>query len=505
MAGPYLSWLEVLPGYPRIYDIALQIIEHGDGRWDLENLNRFISAYQSVTNLTLGELWAIPITLGVALIENLSSASKRIVVDKNDRMLASQWANRMIEVAVSDPKKIVIVIADMARSDPLMSSAFVAELARRLRGAALALPLSWVEQHLAEEGLSIEQLVQEENKQQAANQVTVSNSIAGLRHLAEVNWRDFVESMSVVEKTLRSDPSQIYQKMDFGTRDRYRHVVERLSRASDISEEEVALAAIQLARKELDATKPELRKNPKQIRYYHVGFYLIDKGLSQLEQTLHLKRSYWQKICYFFKKNALFSYIGSILVITVAILIPLLFKASQSGVGIIWLILLGIVIVICGSQLAVALVNLAATMLVKPQPLPRMDFTEGIPAANRTLVVVPAMLGSALGIETLIEALEVRFLGNRDKNLYFALLTDFNDAKEDHMPEDAALLALIEKRIIQLNEHYLEENRDIFFLFHRPRQWNANEQVWMGRERKRGKLSDLNNFLAKIKMKLISC
>ncbi len=105
----------------------------------------------------------------------------------------------MVEVAVSEPKKLVIVIADMARSEPPMSSAFVAELARRLQGAALALPLSWIEQHLAEEGLTIEQLVQEENKQQAANQITVSNSIASLRRLGEVNWRDFVETLSVVE------------------------------------------------------------------------------------------------------------------------------------------------------------------------------------------------------------------------------------------------------------------------------------------------------------------
>ncbi len=148
-------------------------------------------------------MWAIPITLGVALIENLSNASKRIVADRNDRNLASYWADRMIEVAVSEPKKLVIVIADMARSDPPMSSAFVAELARRLQGAALSLPLSWIEQHLAEEGLRLNRLVQEENKQQAANQVTVSNSVAGLRRLSEVDWRDFVEAMSVVDQTLQ--------------------------------------------------------------------------------------------------------------------------------------------------------------------------------------------------------------------------------------------------------------------------------------------------------------
>ena len=229
-----------LPGYPRVYDIAFEIIEHGDGRWDLENLPALLRLIKSITPLNIGELWAIPITLGVALIENLSSASQRIVADRNDRNLADHWADRMIEVAVSEPKKLVIIIADMARSDPPMSSAFVAELARRLQGAALSLPLSWIEQRLAEEGLTIEQLVQEETNIQAANQVTVSNSIASLRRLGEVDWRDFVETMSVVEQTLQMDPTAIYGKMDFGTRDRYRHVVERLSRASSHSESEVA-------------------------------------------------------------------------------------------------------------------------------------------------------------------------------------------------------------------------------------------------------------------------
>ena len=270
-----------MPGYPRVYDIALEIIQHGDGRWDLENLSRFITAYQGVTPLTLGELWAIPITLGIALIENLSIASKRIVADRSDRDLAAYWADRMVEVAVDEPKKLVIIIADMARSDPMMSSAFVAELARRLQGAALALPLSWIEQHLADEASTIEQMVQEENRYQAANQVTVSNSIASLRRLGDVDWRDFVEAVSVVEEILQLDPTATYSKMDFTTRDRYRHVIERLSRASRRSEKEVAAGVIQLAKAKSDSITPDDSANPETVRHTHVGFYLIGAGLQQ--------------------------------------------------------------------------------------------------------------------------------------------------------------------------------------------------------------------------------
>jgi cyclic beta-1,2-glucan synthetase len=480
-----------LPGYPRVYDIAFEIIQHGDGSWDLENLKRFIAAYQEITPLRLGELWAIPITLGVALIENLSHISRRIVIDRNDYKVAEKWADSMIEVAISEPKKLVIIIADMASSDPPMSSAFVAALARRLQGAALTLPLDWIEQRLAEEGLTIEQLIQEETKFQAANQIAVSNSVASLRGLGEVDWRDFVETLSVVEKILRQDPASIYGKMDFGTRDRYRHVVERLSRMSFRSESEVASCAIELAKTRMDT----IALDDKDVRYCHVGFYLISKGLLELEKGLGMHRSFWQKLSYFFGQHALLPYLGSITLTTGGLVYLLLYKASQSGLSHVWLLVMGIILAVYGSQLAVALINLMVALLVTPQRLPRMDFTNGIPSSFRTLVVVPAMLASTEGIKLLVEALEVRFLGNRDEHLHFMLLTDFNDAKEEHMPEDTALVALAQQGIIALNERYSPKDYDIFFLCHRPRQWNASENVWMGKERKRGKLVDLNNLL----------
>ncbi len=161
-----------------------------------------------------------------------------------------------------------------------------------------------------------------------------------------------------------------------------------------------------------------------------------------------------------------------------------------------WLLaLVGLLSLLCTSQLAVALVNWLATVLVTPHALPRMDFSKGIPPESRTLVVVPTMLSSAENIEELIEALEVRFLANRDDHLHFGLLTDFRDAHEETLPEDEPLLRLAQKRIEELNEKYREATRDAFFLFHRPRRWNPRERIWMGYERKRGKLADLNAFL----------
>src|SRR6266581_4748409 len=236
-------------GLPRVYDIALETISHGDGRVDAESLSRFVAAYQSVIALKLGELWAIPIMLRLALIENLRRVAARIAASRSERNLADSWADEMTAIAKKDPKSLILVIADMARSDPPMVSPFVAELARRLQGKspALALPLTWIEQRLAESGLTIEQMVQSENQQQAADQVSISNSIGSLRFLSAMDWREFVETMSIVEQTLRRDPRGVYAAMDFSTRDRYRHIVERIAKHSPLSEREVAEKAVELA------------------------------------------------------------------------------------------------------------------------------------------------------------------------------------------------------------------------------------------------------------------
>ncbi|MGB5147576.1 MAG: cyclic beta 1-2 glucan synthetase, partial [Porticoccaceae bacterium] len=262
-------------GHPRVYDIALETIAHGDGRVSVHTLGRFVAAYQTVTSLDLGELWAIPIMLRLAVIENLRRVGARIAAGWAERDLADVWADRMTEAVEQDPKSLILVVADMARSNPPMVSTFVAELARRLQGhgPALALPLTWIEQRLAEVGLTIAQLVQSENQQQAADQVSISNSIGSLRVLSALEWREFVETLSVVEQTLREDPAGVYGGMDFATRDCYRHATEAIAKKSALTEAEVARQAVDLARRAAidigaGADAPAA----------HVGYYLIDQG-----------------------------------------------------------------------------------------------------------------------------------------------------------------------------------------------------------------------------------
>jgi cellobiose phosphorylase len=481
-------------GVPRVYDIALETISHGDGRVDPENLSSFVAAYQTVSVLKLGELWAIPIMLRLALIENLRRIAARIAADRLDRNLADYWADQMTETAEKDPNRLILVIADMVRSDPPMVSSFVAEFTRRLQGQspALALPLTWIEQRLSESGLTIEQSVHSENQQQAADQVSISNSIGSLRFLGAMDWPGFVERLSSVELVLREDPVGVYDKMDFATRDHYRHVVEKIAKSSLLSESEVALKAIGLAS---GAADNKDGAHGRDDRTAHVGYYLIDKGLPQLKRIVEVRHSasgYLQRIGRAF---SLPLYVGLIALITVFFTGSLFQKAYAGGHPDWLLALIGILSMLGASQLAVELVNWLATLLVTPQQLPRMDYSKGIPSESRTLAVVPTMLMSAQSIEDLIEALEVRFLANRDENLHFGLLTDFRDAEEEITPEDKPLLQLVRKRVEELNKKYGSIHENTFFLFHRPRRWNPGEQIWMGYERKRGKLADLNSLL----------
>lgn len=492
-------------GYPRVYDIALEIISHGDGRVTPEGLSRFVAAYQQVTVLKLGELWAIPIMLRLALIENLRRVAARLAASRHHRNLADAWADRMIKRSDKEPSDLIILVADMARSHPPMDGPFVAELVRRLQGQgpALMLPLTWLAQHLAETGLTIEELIQIENQQQASDQVSVSNSIGSLRFLGKMDWRKFVETMSVVEQTLRKDSAGVYAKMDFATRDQYRHIVERIGRNTSLSEAEIANYALELAKHSASKQGPEHRQS-------HIGYYLVDKGLPQLEHLARMRLPLWESLRRRFEHSPLLSYLGPIFLLSLIFTGGLLLQTKGHGLHPSVLIVVAAASLLGTSQLAIALVNWLITLFTKPHYLPRMDFSAGIPSESSTLVVVPTMLLSERNIESLCDALEVRFLANRDENLRFCLLTDFADAATETTDADAALLRQARENISALNEKYGGEpseagRNDKFLLLHRPRRWNAQEKIWMGHERKRGKLADLNAYLRDPSNNAFSC
>ncbi|MEM8873289.1 MAG: glucoamylase family protein [Planctomycetota bacterium] len=470
-------------GFPRVYDIALELISHIDGRIDGESLGAFVASYQHVTPLKLGEIWAVPIMLRLALIENLRRVAARIATSQQDRDRAFDWAESMTSIGAEKPDGVLLALANMVRDRPDLSPAFTAEFSRRMQaaGSRMTLPLRWLEERLGERGLNIEQLVQTDSQEQAADQVSIGNSIGSLRHLSAIDWKDFVEQHSIVEKALQRDPAETHALQDFTTRDRYRHVIEQSAKRSRKPELDVAELAISLAKSEPPTSKKS-----------HVGFHLIDDGLERLELRTGVELGAVTKLRRFGRDHAvtlfLLGVIGTALLVTFAVAGWTI--ATRSAF---WLALVAAVpLLIATSQLGVATINWICTRLVGPNRLPRLDYSAGIPSECRAIVAVPCMITSTDGVRELLDNLEVRHLANRDANVHFALLSDFGDCETESKEQDDTLLKQAADGIRLLNKTY---GSDKFLLLHRPRLWNPQQHCWMGEERKRGKLEDFNDLL----------
>ncbi|MDB6168811.1 MAG: Cellobiose phosphorylase [Verrucomicrobia bacterium] len=477
-------------GLPRVYDLVRTLISHSDAQIDAEALHLFIRAYQTVTPLRLGELWAVPIMLRLALIETLSDVASRLALARKDRDAADAWVNRLEKNAGGQASDLVVVAADMARGNLPLSSSFVTEFFQRLsrQVAGVQVVRTWLEQRLAENGLTIEQLLRQESQSQAADQITVSHSIASLRFLGATDWRTFVETESLVEEILREDAAGVYASMDFATRDRYRHAVESMARYGQLGEIEVARAAVAEAAQAAAALG-------RDGRTAHVGYYLVDKGQPRIETAAQVRWPWRQRLERTVNRYPLAFYVGGIAVFSCAILAVFLRQAVLLGLGGNYFWWLVPILLLGASQLAVAVLNWISHLVVGPHPLPRLDFSKGIPAESRTMVVVPTMLTQRAAVDRLLESVEIHYLSNRDAHLHFALLTDFADARTQVAAGDEELLRQVETGIELLNRRYQSDRPNIFFLFHRPRRWNEAEERWMGYERKRGKLGEFNALL----------
>lgn len=474
-------------GLPRVYDLILEFIAHVDARIDDEALSRYVAAYQSSAHLTLGELWAVPIMLRLALIENLRRITASISWKRAHRDSAVAWARR-IGAFAGNHENALLALADMIRESPLLTTTFAAQFAHALqgRGATTKIVLDWLEQRLVERGLTIEEVVRAESQSQAADQASMANSIASLRLVNATEWDKFVEANSVTEKILRDEPALVYARMDFATRDEYRHVVERLALRFHTSEEVVARTSVAMATAHYATQSSDAAG--------HVGYMLVDEGRSDLERALRGDKPLTRPPQRTFLRGLmLLAYLGPIALLSTALALVLLAHSARAPEPE-WFIL-GLCAILAASQCAIASTNWVISLIGHPRALPRMDFEQGISDECRTIVVVPTLLAGKRRIVSLLEGLELRYLSNRDPNLWFALLTDLADADCEHVDGDEALLEQVTKGIEALNARYEASGCGRFFLFHRSRQYNEREGCWMGRERKRGKLEEFNALL----------
>jgi cellobiose phosphorylase len=479
-----------LAGLPRVYDLMLEMVSHTDGLVDQENLAAYVHAYQSEAALKLGELWAVPIMLRVTLLENLRRVAQQIAWRREQRDAALAWARNFLDTVAQDPHQVIPVLADFVREKRPLTGPFLVELASGLRAQhpSLGIVLAWLEQQLAESGQSLDQVQQAESRDQAAEQVSISNGITSLRRLSAIDWRRFVEEQSRTEQMLRGDPAGAYSGMDFETRDEYRHVVEELARRSRHGEEEVAAQTVRLAQERLG------RGPEGDAREAHVGHFLVGAARRELERALGYRPPLHRLLARLLGRALLFWYLLAVAVVT-ALPVAAFLAWAWPRLPRTEMAVLGLLLLLPASRSALTIVNWLATLAARPRRLPRMDFSKGIPDQCQTVVVVPTLLVSPAGVRQLVENLELRYLGNRDPNLHYALLTDLADAPRERMPGDEELLRLAARGIGELNERHASSGKAQFHLLHRPRRWNAKENCWMGWERKRGKLLEFNRLL----------
>src|SRR5580700_8810358 len=482
-----------LEGFPRVFGVAWAFVAHNDSRFDPEVLRRFVSAYQRVQPLTIGELWAVAITLRIVLVENLRRVAERIVRSRNARVEADILADRVLGAAGQTAVSPAAVLRRF-ENKPLERS-FAVQLVQRLRDLdpKVGPILVWLDERLAAQGTTADEIVRAEHQEQAAMSVTVRNIITSMRLTSSFDWEGFFESVSLVDEVLRSGSN--FGDMDFVTRDYYRHAIEDLSRGSSHSEIEVAQRAVQRAKH----ARAELHSDghPPDERKADPGYYLISRGRLDFERELGFHVAWRRGVLRLYVRHAVPGYLGTIAVMTALILALPLAHARESGLSTPILALLALLASVPASDLAIALINRVVADLLGPRTLARLELRDGVPEALRTIIVVPTLLISKDAIKEQVERLEIHYLANIDGDLRFALLTDWVDAATESLPGDDELLAAAASGIAGLNKAHgpAPEGGARFFLFHRKRTWNDREKKWMGWERKRGKLHELNELL----------
>ncbi len=479
-------------GYPRVFGIAWAFVAHTDSHFNPDVLCRFVRAYQRVQPLTIGELWAVPITLRIVLVENLRRAAKRIVSGRAQRQQADALADRLLGVNGRAAEPVATVLQRHEQAP--LPEAFAVQLVQRLRDQDpdIVPALAWLEGRLTAQGTTVDEVVRNLHQRQAATNVTTRNIITSMRLVSAVDWTELVERVSLVDDVLQSDSD--FASMDFPTRNLYRTAIEELARGSKLTELEIARAALIAA---ADPTHRACREHDGiDSRERDPGYHLIAGGRPAFERTVEFRAPWRDWLVRCRTKIGIGGYIGGIVFVTAIVLLLPLIALGGPRIGGWPLGLLALLGLIPSMDMAVAIANRVVTSGFGATILPGLELRDGVTADLRTMVVVPTLLTTQAALEEQIERLEVHKLASAEGDLYFALLSDWTDASTEHAEGDDALLDAAAEGIARLNCRYgPAPGGDRFLLLHRRRVWNDGQKQWIGWERKRGKLHELNRLL----------
>ncbi len=400
-------------GLPRVLVVARAALDALEMQPSLDALVAFVSAYQEGSELTISELWALPVMLRLSCLETLILASGEVFPG--------------LDLPIT------------ARSD-----------------------CSWSSNHDPTE--------------------RIARSIMALTALAAIPWKDFFDRTSLVDAGLRRDPAGIYENMDFDSCDLYRKAVEKLARYSGQTETEVVQLAL-----------AKCRAPPAEARHQHVGYWLIGPGQPEMEAACNYRAPLPALAHRIVRSNAQLFYFGALLLFTcVALALPAALLWDH-GAGAAWLTLGLLLSLVPAGIVAVTLVHWLITQILPPQILPKLDFEAGLPKGHQAAVAIPVIFRNTAEIAPLLELAETNWLTNPVAGLRFVILSDVADAETPERPDDAEIVEALRSGIDSLNARYPEHRP--FVLLHRCRHFNKADGVWMGWERKRGKLTQFNDFL----------
>ncbi|MPW26752.1 cyclic beta 1-2 glucan synthetase [Alkalibaculum sp. M08DMB] len=477
----------IMKGYPRIYHISTELVSHSEGKLDEKSIETFVNSYQNISVLTSGELWALPIMLRIALIQKIHKITESILYSSQEKIKADNIADKLIQ-AVEDNSLDKLIEEDLTKGTIEFTINFTERLLKVLResGVDSEKIYQWINENLQLRQISIENIINIEHKRQATEQTSMGNTISTIREVEEMDWKQIFDKLSNVERTLNEDPIGIYSKMDFDSRDYYRHRIEKLSLIMNKPESYIAKKAVQCAQEAYNIEGEDYRK--------HVGYYIVDEGLKTLKNKCGYKEKMSESFKNNIKKHPVLYYLSTILLGTLILISIFLFISYiNDSERTLWrYIIATLVLVVPCSEIIISFLAWNLMNLTNPKFIPKIDYKGSVGEENRTIVVIPTIINSDKKAQEIIENIEVFYLANCDENIYFALLGDFVDSSQKEQEEDRVINEASLRAIEELNEKYCSNSEDLFYFFNRARKYNEKEHIWMGWERKRGKLMEFN-------------
>lgn len=467
---------------PRTLAIAWLYVAHSDSAVSEEGFRSLIEGFQHVHPLQIGELWALPSLLRCVLIENLRRLAVRIERAREMRLLANRLADKI--AATPDGSDIVILEQHAANAaDPT----FATQLLHRLREGSQfsSQALAWLERALEEVGLDAEEAILAEHASLSGGNVTTGNIIKGLRRIDDIDWTEWFESVSLVDRLLREKTD--FEALDFPSRDAYRRAIERLAKRSGRAEYDVTHTAIEAAIK-----SHELSDDSGEV---DAGCVLVGPESRSFEVEIGYRPTLAERVYRFYRMTGWVGVVAPVSILTFVLVAAAAVALGDYGIA------AGAIAILCGlfilpaSEAALGLFNTLVSLLVKPTRLIGYEYKTGIPDCARTLVVVPTLIGSRDDVEEAVHNLEVHYLSNQTGALHFAVLSDWADSQVEQTDADLEILDYAREQIAALNARHPSAGLARFYLLHRHRLYNAAEGCWMGWERKRGKLHELNTLL----------